>query len=1136
MTNQALIAKNPDFKHSEDYYFLRRKGIEFIEQMGSLEWTDYNSHDPGITILESLCYAITDLGFRTGWDIKDLLANPSGKVPTPELQALFTARNILTTNPLTVNDYRRLLVDLDPVRNAWVVCRSCACEIGLYGNCQESKLVYAHPAKQEQEIKVIPKGTYDVLLELENDPKLGDLNNRKLRNQFTVKNDVENRRYPVVLELRFPDLDPLFWEQVLIKTRVDGKWTVAPGKINTISMQRISLNTEGAEATNTDLRNWQNLFYTTLRVKLDNGEFVYIKDATVRLFGKSAVREVFDKALLKEQLQNAAETGVIPLFFEKMAKVQKAVLLVQDQLHAHRNLAEDFCCVGRVGVEDVAVCADIEVKPDADIDKVQSQVLFEIEKYFNPSVKFYALREMLEEKIPVEEIFEGPQLSHGFLKNTDLEAAQLKLQLRTSDLINQLVEIEGVIAVKDLMLTRYDDLGRPVRGVADLERGNPNQLSARWTLEISDRCQPRLYVENSKFLFIKNGLPFIAREEEVHHTLQQLRGESERLKITQHPAEDLAVPLGRYRNPGQYHPVQYSFPMTYGVGREGIRKDAPAERHAQAKQLKAFLLFFEQLLANQLEQVANVKQLFSLDPAVKRTYFAKKLRKNDLIQGSEELIAASLDKVRLKQLQESVPEYLDRRNRFLDHLLARFAEDFTDYALLQFSLSDDRIQAQKELIETKLKLLINHPDTSRNRARAINYQEPISDENHAVLRRRIARLLGLDEATEKQIFIIEHLLLRPRFPGDAVMPVCLDPTCQTCHDAEPYSFQMTVVMPGWARLTDEDLNWRRYADRTIQMEVPAHILVKICWVGDERLEFDPCSAGLQPVVKTLCQKGMSAGGTQPNGTEIEQALEVIWQAFKARFDEWMEGKAHEFFEQDDTQEALDLFFTSNDPFVDINDPVISNWGDMQLEIRGQMATYFAIVAVDGLQYTRLKAAWEDWLTTAARTDWCTRMPLRAGLERLILRRKIQQVFAEEERVVLKPDEVEWIKNCACTLSEKFGHAYYERVTAKLNTRADLPNLDLTPIVTDILAEFFADRTNCSGLKRLFNKELQDDITSLFIMMYPDELVEISRKLKRLIGLLTSVKSIYPPATLHDCDDGNDDNPVRLDSTALGGSL
>jgi len=41
-----------------------------------------------------------------------------------------------------------------------------------------------------------------------------------------------------------------------------------------------------------------------------------------------------------------------------------------------------------VAVEEVAVCADVEVEPDADIERVQAQIWFEIEQYFNPPIPF----------------------------------------------------------------------------------------------------------------------------------------------------------------------------------------------------------------------------------------------------------------------------------------------------------------------------------------------------------------------------------------------------------------------------------------------------------------------------------------------------------------------------------------------------------------------------------------------------------------------------------------------------------------------------------------------------------------------------------------------------------------------------
>lgn len=44
---------------------------------------------------------------------------------------------------------------------------------------------------------------------------------------------------------------------------------------------------------------------------------------------------------------------------------------------------------------------------------------------------------------------------------------------------------------------------------------------------------------------------------------------------------------------------------------------------------------------------------------------------------------------------------------------------------------------------------------------------------------------------------------------------------------------------------------------------------------------------------------------------------------------------------------------------------------------------------------------------------------------------------------------------------------------------------------------------------------------------------VSYRLWVVVERLSELRSIYPPATLHDCDDGSDQNPVRFGQTALG---
>src|SRR4051812_29194987 len=107
---------NSGFPEFLDFNVLRKLGIQHLAELSGKIWTDHNLHDPGITILEALCYVLTDLDYRTKLDFKDLIAAPAGATE----DNFFTAAQILGNNPLTITDIRRMLIDIKGVRNAWV--------------------------------------------------------------------------------------------------------------------------------------------------------------------------------------------------------------------------------------------------------------------------------------------------------------------------------------------------------------------------------------------------------------------------------------------------------------------------------------------------------------------------------------------------------------------------------------------------------------------------------------------------------------------------------------------------------------------------------------------------------------------------------------------------------------------------------------------------------------------------------------------------------------------------------------------------------------------------------------------------------------------------------------------------------
>ena len=94
---------------------LRNAGLAHIAAFSGKLWTDHNLHDPGITILEALCYVLTDLDYRTKLDFKDLIASTD-----KDDNNFNTPAQVLGNNPLTILDYRKLLIDIRGVRNAWL--------------------------------------------------------------------------------------------------------------------------------------------------------------------------------------------------------------------------------------------------------------------------------------------------------------------------------------------------------------------------------------------------------------------------------------------------------------------------------------------------------------------------------------------------------------------------------------------------------------------------------------------------------------------------------------------------------------------------------------------------------------------------------------------------------------------------------------------------------------------------------------------------------------------------------------------------------------------------------------------------------------------------------------------------------
>ncbi len=867
------LAKDTASNDDLDFDFLRKKGIEYIEAMGSALWTEYNAHDPGITTLEVLCYAITDLGARLSLPLEDILAEEDN--PNFLKEQFLTAENALPIKPVTALDYRKLFIDIVGVKNAWLKKH----EKKIYANCKENILSY-----QPFEIK------------------------EKYKKEFTL-----NGLYDVLIELD----------------------------------------------------------------ELDS-----------ELFNTEAKRKKEIKRLKKE---------------------------VRKIYHANRNLCEDVIGIEEVENHPVAVCAIVELQPEADEDKVQAEILYKIDEYLSPSLRFYSLKEMLEKGYKTDEIFNGPLLNNGFIDTSELKNTELRKEVRLTDLIDLIQKIEGVDVIRDITINNCD--GKP-------------ETKKIWNLCIPSGKKPKR-CDKSSFSFYKGFLPLNINEDAVAEYLKAIYDEIEAdiLDIASQK-KSLDLPVGNYSAVGEYSTIQNDFPEVYGVGELGVKSTATIADRAKVKQLKSYLLFFDQIFASYFAHLNAVKDVFSINGELKNSYFTQMVEN---VKDLSELVSANYttnDNI-TELLFSGLDEKVVRRNQILDHLLSRFAESFSEYAFLMKQLygsntdaavikTKERFlqqygligcqrpltfnyfeQAKEDLWNTdnvsafqkRIALLNGNPnyfrrnfsddpleiyeeiDTDglieyrfrfRNKNKEIltsaskhyhnlaslykeilevknygrfaeNYEIKTNksgkfyfnltnpniadnkDEGHVIARSisNFATQTAAEAAIAKTVefvnkldfnegmYVIEHILLRPNVtlntaPNDTFLPICTD-NCEGCENIDPYSFRVSIVLPGWTERYS-NVDFRRFLEELIQKELPAHILAKICWIGypksyDTKEEENEMVA-LEEAYQDWLFTKTNMGQKQPD-TELKRLIKIMSTLHTI----YTQGKLHDC---DDDEEQQDI--------------------------------------------------------------------------------------------------------------------------------------------------------------------------------------------------------------------------------------
>ena len=84
---------------------LQKNALETIRELSGQLWTDHAPHDPGITTLDILNYALSELDYQMSFPLEQYLTGSDNRF-NPEDYGLFRAERGSGMAPVTPHDYR----------------------------------------------------------------------------------------------------------------------------------------------------------------------------------------------------------------------------------------------------------------------------------------------------------------------------------------------------------------------------------------------------------------------------------------------------------------------------------------------------------------------------------------------------------------------------------------------------------------------------------------------------------------------------------------------------------------------------------------------------------------------------------------------------------------------------------------------------------------------------------------------------------------------------------------------------------------------------------------------------------------------------------------------------------------------
>jgi hypothetical protein len=746
----TISKNNSGFPAYLDFEKLRSEGIDYLGRLSGKIWTDHNVHDPGITILEVLCYALLDLGYRTNLPVEDILArDPADASPDDNF---FTPAQILSCNPLTIADYRKLLIDIPGVRNAWLepaidikdICRRAAVVIpnqpgdhipGTVPNPQAA----TSPLSQDTCVSFL-NGLYHVYIETEKDPDK-DFRTQAEKKKYT--DDIIKLVKDALMQHRNLCED---FEDIYILCKMDTGVCLSVELEDTADAENVYLDIA------THLREFLSpapKFYTLPQL-LDKGKA--IEDIFAgRPYSPESHGFVDTDELENLQLKKEIHTSdVYNVIFdvEGVKKISRLELKScgkdcpgddkTKRSHWKFNLPKNHIPSFSIA------CSGIEFTRNGlpvNVDTQKFETLLALNFSHNGKVKYALPSPYLDNPIPNgiyhSDLEDYYSIQHDFPRVYGIGEGELPDDA-SDERKAQALQLKGYLLFFDQMLANYLSQLKHIRQLFALK--SPAGIKDQHTYFLNTL---KTVPEMEKLLrFGSAGSDTALGVNGTVLVFPVSREDWELVNTTLRMGEELL----RSFTPYQFNSLT-SLEEATALLRDGLEDEKEITTKAWRTFDDCWLFTLSPAEAGYVllgaKMCATETEALQQAASVQYTGLFDGNYRSFLMNGSGysfniELNIASYTDY-LGMLVESDELYISRRKKFLSHLLSRFAEKFTDFALLNWKSGSERTA-----VGNMERFLTQYDDISRNRGRGYDYLEGgWNNDNISGFEKKIKALAGM---------------------------------------------------------------------------------------------------------------------------------------------------------------------------------------------------------------------------------------------------------------------------------------------------------------------------------------------------------------------------------------------------------